>query len=118
MNNEMNKLGFRISKYDIISGIIISLIIQQVFSFNHAIVYLLGVVIGITNFLVSIYANKKWFVNNNLLLIVSTIGRLILVSIMIIPFREEASLVVAYAAGFSSHFVSLIYCTINRKGSA
>lgn len=118
MNNEMNELGFKISKYDLISGIIISLIIQRVFSFNHAMIYLLGVLIGITNFLVSIYSNKRWFVNNNTLLITSTIVRLLLVSILIIPFRGEASLIVAYAAGFTSHLVSLMYCTISRKGSA
>lgn len=118
MNNEMNDLGLKISKYDILNGIVISSIILYVFSFNHAMVYLLGVIIAIINFLLTIYAHKTWFIKNNFLLVISTICRITLISIIIVPFSGETTLVVTYAAGFTSHFANLIYCTISRKGSA
>ena len=118
MKNQMNELVLKVSKYDFIIGFFISLVILYFLSFYHAIVYLLGVIIAIINFIASTYANKKWFINNNFLLIISTFCRIILVSIAIIPFIGQVTLVATYVAGFTSHFVNLSYCTISKKGSA
>lgn len=118
MDNGMNELGVKTSKYDIVFGIAISLIILYVFSFNHAMIYLLGVVVAVINFLVSIYAHEKWFLSNSFLFVICTIIRITLIPIIIIPFQQDLTLVVTYVAGFTSHFVNVFYCTIFKKGSA
>lgn len=117
MGNEMKELGVKTSKYDILSGLVISLIILYIFSFNHAMVYLLGVIVAVMNFLISIYAYEKWFLNNSFLFVISTIVRITVIPIIIIPFRHDTILVVTYVAGFTAHFVNLSYCRIRKKGS-
>lgn len=118
MSNDLNELKIKVAKNDIISGLFIGLIILFAFSLSHAMVYLLGVIIAILNFWMQIYSNKKWFLNNNFLLIFSTFCRIMLVAIVIIPFIGDITLVVTYAAGFILHYINLGYCIISKKGSA
>ncbi|MEG0642039.1 MAG: hypothetical protein RR515_05525 [Clostridium sp.] len=118
MSKEMNNLRWKITKYDMMSGLFMSLIIGVIFSFQVAIVYILGVAIGATNFIASIYAVNKWLLNNKVLIISTTFLRIFIISFLILPFIHEPKLLIAYIGGFISHYVVLIYCSINKKGSA
>ena len=112
MSKEMNKLTVKITKYDMMSGLFMSLIIALVFSVKIALVYMLGIIVGNANFALSVYATNKWLMDNRIFLILITFFRIIAVAVMIIPFIHSIELVFAYIIGFLCHFLVLIYCSI------
>lgn len=118
MSKEMNNILSKVTKYDMISGLFLSLIIGIVFSFALSSIYLLGVVLSMGSFLINAYATERWLLSNGLKLTIISIVRILLVVIAIIPFVNSTQLVVAYLVGFSSHYAVLIYCGITTKGSA
>lgn len=118
MSKEMNKLQSEITKYDMMSGLFMSLIIGVIFSLQVALVYILGVMIGSTNFIVSVQATTKWLTNKNSLILITTFLRIFIVAAVVIPFVNRPKLLVAYLVGFLSHYIVLIYCSIKMKGSA
>lgn len=118
MSKEMNNILSKVTKYDMISGLFLSLIIGIFLSLAPAMIYLLGVVISMSNFLVNAYATKRWLLSNELKLTIISIARILLVVAVIIPFVSRLDLVVAYLIGFTSHYAILVYCGITQKGSA
>lgn len=117
MSKEMNKLQSEITKYDMMSGLFMSLIIGLIFTISTAIVFLLGVMMALVNFRLSIYFSNRWLLTNRFLLIISTFLRIILVSISIIPLLNNIKLLSAYILGLVFHFLVLIVCPIKTKGS-
>ncbi|MGG7176927.1 hypothetical protein ACQPU1_05025 [Clostridium paraputrificum] len=120
MSKEMNNLKAKVTKYDMTSGLFMSLIIGIIFSLKPAIVYLLGVTMAMINFQVSIYGTENWIFKKNKkgLILIVTICRILLVSALIIPFRNNVELLIAYLLGIITHYPVLIYCTLKKKGSA
>lgn len=118
MLSNMNKLDKHISKIDMLFGLFISIIIMFITSLKIAIIFLLGVSAALINYLLSSFFIKKYLVKNSKLIIISTIVRIILVSSIIILFISDVKLILTYILGFIAHYISLIYCTLFRKGSA
>ena len=76
MNAEMNQLNLKISKCDIFVGIIVAVICIFVFSIKLALIYVLGLIVGLVNYLCSVkimdiyifiyfIENIYCFINNN-----------------------------------------------------
>lgn len=120
MSKEMNNLKAKVTKYDMTSGLFMSLIIGLIFSYKPAIVYLLGVIVAMLNFQVSVYVTDNWTFKENRkgLVLITTIFRIFLVAAIIIPFRNNVELLIGYLAGIITHYPVLIYCTLKKKGSA
>lgn len=118
MSKEMNKLKDEITKYDMMNGLFMSLIIGLIFSFKTAMGYLLGIIIAIINFRVSLYATIKLLNEGKSKGLLLTIIRIFMVAAITIPFSKNVKLVAFYLLGFMSHYLVLIYCTLKKKGSA
>lgn len=118
MSKEMNKLKDEITKYDMMNGLFMSLIIGLIFSFQTAMGYLLGIIIAIINFRVSLYATIKLLNEGKSKGLLLTIIRIFMVAAITIPFSKNVKLVAFYLLGFMSHYLVLIYCTLKKKGSA
>lgn len=117
MSKEMNKLETKITKYDIVIGLFMSLIIALIFSYKIAIVYLLGIMIGMLNFLVSSYSTRRWLSVSKTLILTTSLARVVIVVMVILPFIHHIQLVLAYLVGFIMHYLVMIYCTLSMKGS-
>lgn len=117
MSKEMNKLQSKITKYDMLSGLFMSLIIVVIFSVQVALVYILGVIIGNINFISSVYVTNRWLLNNKILLLTTTFARIFIAAVMVVPFVRTPKLLIAYLVGFLTHYLVLICCSINKKGS-
>lgn len=119
MNAEMNQLNLKISKCDIFVGIIVAVICIFVFSIKLALIYVLGLIVGLVNYLCSAKIMDKYFINNGRVYIfLFTLLRIFIVSLIIIPFIYDISSVFAYIGGFVSNQIVIIFCTISKKGSA
>ena len=119
MNAEMNQLNLKISKWDIFVSIIVAVICIFVFSIKIALIYVLGLIVGLVNYLCSVKIMDKYFINNGRVYIfLFTLLRIFIVSLIIIPFIYDISSVFAYIGGFVSNQIVIIFCTISRKGSA
>ena len=121
MNKEMNKILIHMVQYDLVSGLLTSLIIGIISTFSNAGSYLAGIVVAIINFLISTYVisrylgkqKKQWFI------VVSNFLRLGFVIITILPFVKNVSFMVFYIIGFSTHYIIMliVFSIKNRKGS-
>lgn len=118
MSKEMNNILSKVTKYDMISGLFLSLIIGIFLSLAPAMIFLLGVMLSMSNFLLNAYFTDRWLLSKGLNLTIISIVRILLVVSIVIPFANNPQLVVAYLVGFSSHYAVLIYCGITMKGSA
>lgn len=116
MNKDMNKLKSKITKYDIGCGLFIFLFIGLFISKKTALIYMLGVVIALANFLISVYATYKWLGTRSDLLLITTMLRIFLVVACVFPFIHYIQLVMAYAAGLITHSIILICSSVKRKG--
>lgn len=120
MNKEINKLLLPIVKYDLVSGLFITLIIWIISTFTNAGSYLAGMCVATTNFFVSGYIIAKYIEKNEkqYFVFASYFFRFGFIVISMLPFVKDNNLIVCYTVGFISHYIVLIVFSIkNRKGS-
>ena len=106
MSKEMNNLERKITKYDMLVGLFMSLIISLVFSFKPAIVFFLGVIVGMLNYLAISFSTKRWLHKNKILIL-----------IVILPFIHNIILVLSYLVGIILDQGIRLYCTLTVEGS-
>ena len=122
MSKEMNKLLKDTTKFDLTTGLLISLLIVLLSSFTNAIIYFVGICVSLCNFigsgsvitkLISTTKNKSGIIS-----FLITFLRLGLVLICAVPFIYDVKKIAFYMFGFISHYLVLIsYGLISRKGS-
>lgn len=120
MNKEMNKLLLQMVKYDLGSGILVSLIVILISTFVNAGIYMLGICVALTNFLVYGYIIAKYLgkYKKQWIIVVTYFLRMAFIAITILPFVKNILHVIYYMIGFISHYILLIVFGIkNRKGS-
>ena len=110
MSKEMNNLERKITKYDMLVGLFMSLIISLVFSFKPAIV-------GMLNYLAISFSTKRWLHKNKILILTTSILRVLLVLIVILPFIHNIILVLSYLVGIILDQGIRLYCTLTVEGS-
>lgn len=118
MSKEMNNNKFKITKYNMICGLFMSLIIGIFISHYAALTFFLGVSIGTINYILSSRSILKYLGKDSMQIVIMMILRAVIIALCIIPFVHNIELVVSYITGFSMHLIILGYCTISRKGSA
>lgn len=120
MNKEVNKLLLQTTKYDLISGILVSLLISLFSTFTNAEIYVVGICVSLINFLIYGYTIKRNLGKGirNWIIVPSFFLRMAFIVITILPFRNNLEHMMYYMAGFVSHYILLIgFNIINRKGS-
>ena len=117
MSKEMNNLERKITKYDMIIGLFMSLIISIFFSFKFAMTLFLGIVVGMLNYLAISFSTKRWLGESKVFILMASFGRILLVVIAILPFVNNIKLVLAYLLGIILDQVVRLYCTLTVKGS-
>lgn len=122
MSKGMNKLLRQMINYDLRSGILISLLIVLFSSFLNSMIYFLGIVVGLINFICSYYVTDKFIFgenSNGAIALLITIFRIMGVVVVAVPLVNNVALISCYLAGFiSHHIVFSSSCLINsRKGS-
>ena len=119
MSKEMNKLLHTVIKYDLRSGILISLLIVLSSSFLNAMIYFLGIIVGMLNFVCSYYVTTKILFKGgvkSILAILITFLRILFVVIIAIPLRNNLTFVIFYVCGFISHLLLFgISCMLKNK---
>lgn len=121
MSKEMNKLRAEVTKYDIVSGLFLSLIIGLILSLKLAIGYFIGILIAVINFTLIIKGYNGIFskgITDKSSMVFSSIIRILLVILAILPIRNDVHMIIAYAMGLITHYPVLIYCSLKQKGSA
>lgn len=113
----MNKLERGISKIDICFGLLFSIVIS-ILSLKVAMVFFIGVIVALINYLVRATIIRKFLLGQAWVVVLSSCVRIILISVVVIPFINDVKLIFAYLIGFLLHYISTVYCTIYRKGSA
>lgn len=120
MNKEVNKLLLQAVKYDLGSGLLISLIIILISTFVNAGIYMVGICVALINFLASGYITEKFLTKNKVWVIIPTYFiRMAFIVITILPFVKNIQYMIYYMTGFVSHYILIIVFSIkkNRKGS-
>lgn len=110
MSKEMNKLLCHTAKYDLKSGILISLLIGLSSSFLNAVIYFLGIIIGMLNFVCSCYITEKFLFKkgyNGIIALFLIIFRIMCVIVVAIPLVHNLKFISLYLAGFISHLIIL-----------
>ena len=113
----MNKLERGISKIDICFGLLFCIVIS-ILSLKVAMVFFIGVIVALINYLVRATIIRKFLLGQAWVVVLSSCVRIILISVVVIPFINDVKLIFAYLIGFLLHYISTVYCTIYRKGSA
>ncbi len=122
MSKEMNKLLKDTTKFDLTTGLLISLLIVLLSSFTNAIIYFVGICVSLCNFIGSGYVITKLISTtknkSGIISFLITFLRLGLVLICAVPFIYDVKKIAFYMFGFISHYLVLIsYGLISRKGS-
>lgn len=122
MSKEMNKLLKDTMKFDLATGLLISLLIVLLSSFTNAIIYFVGICVSLCNFIGSGYVITKLISTtknkSGIISFLITFLRLGLVLICAVPFIYDVKKIAFYMFGFISHYLVLIsYGLISRKGS-
>lgn len=120
MNKDMNKLLREMKKYEIGSGLLISLVMGLSYSFLNALIYFLGISVGFLNFYASYFVIDKLFgrSKSETLILLITLFRITLIAILGVAFMNDMEKMIFYAAGVISHYILFTICALkNRKGS-
>lgn len=117
MSKEMNNLKRKITKYDMLVGLFMSLIISSIFSFKPAIVFFLGITVGMLNYLAISFSTIRWIHKNKILILTTSILRVLLVLVVILPFIHNVILVLFYLVGIILDQGIRLYCTLTVEGS-
>ncbi|NAS18278.1 hypothetical protein GND98_010460 [Clostridium butyricum] len=119
MSKDMNKLLQQTIKYDLGSGLLIALLIVLSSSLLYAMIYLLGIVVGLLNFLCSYYVTNKFLFKQgagSAIALFITILRIMLVIAIAVPLVNNFKFVALYLAGFISHLIIMsISCILKNK---
>ena len=118
MSKEMNKLLRHTAKYDLGSGILISLLIVLSSSFLNGMIYFLGLLLGLINFICSIYVTSNLFFKDTfkgLVGIMITILRIMIIVMAAIPFIDNMKFIALYMSGFISHLIISSISFIKNK---
>ncbi|GAA0078866.1 hypothetical protein UT300005_32450 [Clostridium sp. CTA-5] len=120
MDNEVIKLLKDMSKIDLSAGIIMFFIIWFFSSLTNGMIYLLGIVVSLLNFIVSAYITVNFLKYNkrNKYMPIITFFKIAAIIAIAAPFIKSITLTFFYMLGFVSHYILLIInCIKNRKGS-
>lgn len=119
MKKEMNKLLLQMVKYDLGSGLLISLMIILISTFINAGIYMAGMCTSLINFLISGYVVRNCLTKSRAwIILVTYFLRMGFIILTIIPFVKNMQYTIYYIVGFCSHYVLLIGSNImRRKGS-
>jgi hypothetical protein len=117
MKKEMNKLLLQTAKYDLGSGLLISLIILLISTFINAGIYMIGICVALVNFFAYGYTIEKNLGKSirHWLFVLEFFLRMAFIVLTILPFRNNMVYMLYYMAGFISHYVLLIGSNIIRK---
>lgn len=117
MKKEMNKLLLQTAKYDLGSGLLISLMILLISTFTNAGIYMVGICVALANFLLYGYTIERNLGKGirHWLFIPAFFLRMVFIVLTILPFRNNMVYMLYYIAGFGSHYVLLIGSNIIRK---
>ena len=118
MSKEMNKLLRETIKYDWGSGVLISLLIGLFSSFFDSMIYFLGIMVGMINFIGSVYAANRFLLkkSGDAIVLLITILRITFVILVAAPIIHNLKFVILYIAGFISHLIIFgISCLIKNK---
>lgn len=120
MSKEVNKFLNEMIKYDLYGGIILSLILSILITTKFSIIYFIGIVVSLVNFLVSgkIMKNKLVEKKGGWLFQMSYVIKMLIIVGLAVPFMGQLINLIAYITGYLSHFVMLtIYWVKSQKGS-
>lgn len=120
MSKNVNSFLYKMIKYDLYGGIILTLILSISVSTKFSIIYFVGVVVALVNFFVSgkIIKNRLSNKRGSMLFTIIYVLRLLIVVGVAIPFTSQLSNLIAYVMGYLSHFIFVtIYWIKSRKGS-
>lgn len=114
MNRDMNKLLKNVTKYDLISGLLMFLVIGFIKSFTFATIYIIGISVALINFVISAYMTFKYLGKEGhaaKVLIVSFL-RVALIIIIAACFIKNTKYITFYIIGLVTHYAVLIGCGI------
>lgn len=119
MSKEMNKLLRYTVKNDLLVGILISLLIVLSSCFLNAVIYFLGISIGLLNFICSYYVTDKFLFKEGpggAIALFITIFRIMIVVIIAVPLVNNLEFIILYMSGFISHLIILsISCILKNR---
>lgn len=110
MSKEMNKLLGKITKYNMICGLFMSLIIGMLFNLQMAVFFLLGITISFMGYISRVYVMEKWINKGTYKILITTYLRIFITVALIIPIMYDFKLVISYLLGFIFHFLVEGYC--------
>lgn len=117
MDSKFNNLQSKVVYFDLIGGFVISLLLLSVLSSKILIVYYFGIIVALINFLIHNYTTRKWLGVRGMLLLITSLFRVLIIALLVIPIRNSMNLVFAYVIGIIFHQMIVIFSTINGKGS-
>lgn len=119
MSKDMNKLLQQTIKCDVGIGLLIALLIVLSSSFLDALIYFLGIMVGMLNFICSYYVTTKILFKGGIksvLAIFITFIRILSVVIIATPLINNLKFVILYVIGFVSHLIVFgISCMLKNK---
>ena len=117
MSKEMNKTFKIMIKYDLIGGIIITIILWCLINYKIAFIFLLGLLVSLLNGIISgIILEYSLTKNKSIILSLSYFLRISLILIVSLPFIKNLNTIISYILGYTSHFgFLLIYWIKNWK---
>lgn len=112
MNTDMNKFLKKVTKYDLISGLLIFLVIGFIQSFTFALIYLIGISISLINFMISAYMTAKYLGQEGHATKTLIVSFFRVASIIIIAacFVQNTKYITFYVVGLVVHYATLIGC--------
>lgn len=105
MSKEMNSIFKIMIKYDLVGGIILSIILYYFIDLEIIIIFLLGLLVSLINSLAN-GSILEYSLNNkkNVILLVSYFIRITLIITIAIPFIKYQNKIIAYILGYTAHF--------------
>lgn len=110
MSKEMNKLQKRITKYNIICGLFMSLIIGLIFNLQIAVIFFIGMLVGLIGYISRAIVVKKWIGRGTFQILITTFIRICLIVALIFPIIYDFKLVISYLVGFMMNFLIEGFC--------
>lgn len=114
----INKSSNNIVNSELKFSLFIFIFMLLLFNIQTAIIYFIGVTIGLGNFLLNSISVRNWLINKRYLYFISTFLRIFIVAAIIIFFVNSRTHTIAYVSGLVTHYLYLFYFTISKKGSA
>lgn len=118
MSKGINKVLNETIKLDLITGLLISLLIVLSSSFLYAMIYFLGIIVGLLNYVCSYYVTNKMLFKGgvkSILSILITFARIFGVAGIAVLLKNDITFVVLYIFGFISYLVMLGISCIKNK---